>query len=395
MLRRMMRYALLLAALPALTVLAQPEEGQKHEVKYALPEGVYTMTSVQESATTTTAGEQEIKTKGERTLIWELNVPAPNDEGVKKATLTLVRVVDTETGDAPATYDSTKPPEGQDPGMAFIYGPLVGHPVQVELDGIDDTVIQVTGLSELWNGLTEKATTPAQKQALAEARIATSDKGIEQLLRRLKTMMPRRPVAVGDDWKAGLRMDLPFVGEVRSRYDCKLTAVDEADAGRLAVIACDGAYKSTSPKPAKVMGVDMTISNLQVQEKSTLRVDLASGLVRSDDANTTFTAEITAKGEDGQETAFKVAGREDSKLTIQQGKPKIAAPTTGPAAPEDGEVPEDGEAPGGDDAPEDPAAPAAPATPGDNGGAPAGGSGPAGPTGDPASPEGAAVEAPQ
>jgi len=55
--------------------------------------------------------------------------------------------------------------------------------------------------------------------------------------------VPRKTVAVGDGWQAGLRIDIPVVGEVKERFDCKLQDIQAGAAGRVAIIGADGSYE--------------------------------------------------------------------------------------------------------------------------------------------------------
>lgn len=48
--------------------------------------------------------------------------------------------------------------------------------------------------------------------------IGHGDRMIEQAFRLMEGRMPRTPVAVGETWQRGLRLDVPRLGEVRVRY---------------------------------------------------------------------------------------------------------------------------------------------------------------------------------
>ncbi len=312
MLRRT-SFAAIVILLSASLSLAQT--GEKIKVHIAFPPGNYTMTQTEQGDTTTTIAGQVIKNKSSETAMWELAVAKPNDKGDKKATLKLVRIKTTDISDKTTSFDSDKPAEG-DPAKAFAYKPLIGLPVQIVLDS-DDSVVEVVGLDKLWNELADKARTPEEKSILVETRMGLGDKAIEQALRRLECVAPKNAVSANDTWKGSMRVDLPMIGEIKARYDCKLQSVDAAAGGQVAVIASEGKYENTSAKASKINGIDVTVNKLEVAEKSILRVDVKTGLAQADQRTMEVSAEVKVKGEDGKDVNAQVKTSNSSTMTIE------------------------------------------------------------------------------
>ena len=314
MLRRTSIVAVAVAVL-LVSSLSQAQNGEKIKIRIAYPPGTYVMTQTEQGDTTVKFGEQEMKTKSSETAVWELAVGKPSDKGDKQVTLKLAKIKTTDVGEKTTSFDSEKPGEG-DSAKAFVYKPLLGMPVQVTLDS-DDSVVEVAGLDKLWNSLADQAKTNDEKSALVEIRMGLGDKAIEQALRRLECVAPKNAVSANDTWKGSMRLDMPIIGEIKARYDCKLASVDAAAGGQVAVIVSEGKYENTNPKPSKINGIDVTVGKLDVTEKSTLRVDVKTGLARADQRTVEVDAEVKAKGEDGKDVNAKVKSINNSTMTIE------------------------------------------------------------------------------
>lgn len=318
----MIRRTTLLAAwsvlLLASAVFAQKAE-EKVTLKHAFPPGEYTLTESSQAESTTEFEKQGMapqKSQTSDSLTWNLNVGRPNEKGEKKVTLKLMRVVTENSADKSLAFDSDKPAEGQNAGLAFVYKPLIGLPVEIVLD-TDDSVVQVSGLNKLWTELAEKATTAEQKDAVALIRMELGDKTIEEALRRMESVTPRNAVAAGDSWKAGIRVELPLIGEIKIRYDCKLQSIDSTPSGRLALIACKSVFESSNPQSAKLSGVDVTIAKLQAEENSTLKKDVTTGLTLSDEKKAALTINIKAKDEKGNDILATIRVNRTTSVTIK------------------------------------------------------------------------------
>ena len=325
------------ALLLAISIAAGPATADPRiEVRRAFPPGDYLMTTNSRAeGLTEIAGERQ-SSRDQSREVWRLAVGTPDagggdTDGGKPLRLRLIEVRTAgQDGGQSYRYDSTRP-DRQEGGLGFAYGPLMQTEVAVTLDA-DDTVVEVSGLDRLWDGLAPQAQTPLQKGLLAEMRIAMGDKGLETNFRRLEALMPKNPVAVGDTWKAGVRVDLPMVGELKVRYDCRLAAVEPGPDGDIAVIEVQSDYRLTRPKTIEVEGVEVRLTSIEMQEQGTLRTNLRTGLLVSDTTTRTATVQGSAgQGDQQQPVSTRTRTQSTSTLTAAgQGAPPKGSEATDP-----------------------------------------------------------------
>ncbi len=308
--------------------IAPAAGSEKVKLKFALPPGVYTMTQGDTVTTEMVIDGQPQKSSGQSEMIWKLTVGAANDKDEKKVVARVVKVV--EIKDGQVIFDSTDPAK-QNADKAFAYKPLMETDVIMTLD-TDDAVIEVSGLNKLWDSLSPKAGNVEQKSTLASLRIELNDKAIEQSFRRLEAVYPTKALAPGETWKAGLRVDMPYIGEIKCRYDCTLKEVKVAQAGgKAAVIAVQGKYELASPKETTVEGTPLTITKLVVQEKSTVTVNVATGLAVSDEKAMEVASEFKAVGEDKKEVVITSKSTTKAKTIFAAGEPVLTPAASPPA----------------------------------------------------------------
>jgi len=298
--------------LPCAIGLAQ---GDKVTIKYGWEPGVYIMTQTSTSVSEQVVGKEKLKSKSTSTVVWELNVGVPGGKGEKKIAAKVLKCRFQEEGDLPMSYDSEAAAGTQDKNAVFVYEPLLKTPVEITMDA-DDAIVEVSGLDKLWTDLGTKAATDEQKMRLAEVSIEFGDKVVEQSIRRLESAVPKKPVAVGDKWTAGVRSDLPVVGEIKQRYDCSLKGIEDTANGKAAVVEMDATYELAKPRPGKVQGVEVTISKLFVTETGELRFDLAKGIVSCDEKKLKISSVVEAADEKGNPIKLESSSDNEVKVTI-------------------------------------------------------------------------------
>ena len=298
-----------------LPLWASQAQENKIEVKRAWPPGVYEMTQTSKSRGVQTVGSQSSKTGSTDTMVWELRVNEPNAQGEKKIMAKIVKCQITEEGDSPSSYSSEVPAGRQNKDDEFVYRPLVGANVEITLDS-DDDVIEVIGLDKLWTELSARASTEGQKGRLAGISIALGDKTVEQSLRRLESIVPKKTVATGEKWTAGIRSDLPFIGDVKQRFDCSLKGVEETPSGKLAVVQVEGKYETTKPRQGKIQGQEVMVSSLDVSEKGDVKFDIGTGIAAVDEKTLNVSAVLDATDEKGQALKVMVKNTEDVRTVI-------------------------------------------------------------------------------
>ena len=281
------------------SVSAAEEPGAKARVTIGWPEGTWVMTVVSQTEGRTTIAGEEVPSSDRSTQVWQIDVARPDDKGEKRAKMQLVEIrSEGQSGGEAYRYDSRGGGE-QKGGHDFVYKPLMAAEVIVTLDA-DDTVIETAGLSKLWDELAGKVATDEQKSLVAEMKTGMSDRSFEAQFRRLESLMPKSQVAVGDTWKSGVRLDLPIIGELKARYDCKLAALEKSADGDLAVIEASSHYAQSSPKASSMMGVDVALNKVDLEEKASLAVSRRTGLAVRDESRriATIAGKATAEGEE-------------------------------------------------------------------------------------------------
>lgn len=322
------------AAVLFLSATAIMAQGEKVAMKRAWPPGNYVMTQTETSQSEQMVGNQPVKSNSSSTSVWELTVGEPNEKGEKKIAAKVVKHRLSEEGDTAYSYNSEAPAQEQDKDLAFVFGALLGTPVEITLDA-DDAVVEVSGLDKLWTDLLAKATTDTQKGLIAQESIELADKTVEQSLRHTESIVPTKDVAVGDKWTAGIRIDLPLVGEVKQRFDCSLKGVEDSPAGKLAVIQVEAKYESTKPRPGNIQGQEITVSKLEASEKGDVKFDLATGIAASDEKTMTVSAVLDTTDEKGKPLKVTVKANNSVTTTIAPaGKADVTPPepTQGTAA---------------------------------------------------------------
>ncbi|MFH0729874.1 MAG: DUF6263 family protein [Pseudomonadota bacterium] len=310
------RTALALASMLFFSSTQSQAEENKVVVKHAWAPGAFIMTQTMKSRGEQMIGQQTIKTGSAETMVWELRISEPNTKGEKKIMAKIVKCQFTQEGDSPSTYDSEAPADQRNGDDAFVYGPLIGAPVEVTLDS-DDAVIEVSGLDKLWTELSAKASTDAQRGRLAEVSIDLADKTVEQSFRRIESIVPKKAVVVGEKWTTGIRSDLPLIGEIKQRFDCSLKGVeDTASGGKRAVVQVAASYEATKPKPGKIQGQEVTVSKLDMTEKGDIKFDLDTGLAADDEKTLTVSAVLDTTDEQGQPLKVMVKSTNDIRTTI-------------------------------------------------------------------------------
>ncbi len=310
--------------LPGAAIAGFGLSGQKHSVKLKYPPGTYRLTQTSVSNGSTIIDGQEDKSQDEDRMTWTFTVPAPDEQGGKTAVLKLTEVL--EKSDGQEVWNSAQPDDGS-AGSAFVYKAIMAADVQVVFDA-DDALVEVVGLDKVLSEVSDAAQTDEQRMAVAEHG-AFGDKFIERQFRTMESIMPRSAVALGDKWQAGLRVELPMVGELRTRFDCAAKAVR----GGKVVIGATGVHEVSRPREVTVQGQRATVAKLVVKDDVTLTVEIASGRVLAMDTVSKGDIAIVAKGENGEDINVAVKVDTKNSLTMaQEGAEPAQQETPVPAA---------------------------------------------------------------
>ncbi len=183
------------------------------------------------------------------------------------------------------TYDS-KDPAKSDPKLAAMSG-MLNKPFTMEVSSSGE-IKKVEGLSAIINGMGD-TTTPegiATRQQMAQS---FNDTAIKSMMQQALNIFPDHPVKPGDTWKKTYNMSMGVMGmTIDNEY--KLTSVS----GRTAHIDVNAKIKGGGASTAPEMK-NMNI-NLNGDQKGTMDVEVATGLVTDSKLKQNITGDISAMG---------------------------------------------------------------------------------------------------
>ncbi len=318
---RMTTRAFILATSAFLIFSTRGQCAEKQAIQSKYAPGIYRLTFITDSNNTTIVGTQQQQNPEMEKMVWRLTVPAADDQGNKNATLRLIEL--TEAANGKDLWNSSQPDQG-DQALAFFFQPIMVTDVQIQFDA-DDTVVQVSGLDQVITDTAAKATTDEQRLVAAQHMEALGDKVIENEFRTIETLLPRNPVAPGDKWQAGLRADLPMVGELKSRFQCTLQDVSDG----AATIAAHGIQEISRPKSITIQGQNATLTKVSVNDDIALKIDTKANRVQSLVGHSTGEIDISAKDQNGADVAARVNVDSKDTLTLE---PQPTGPAVNPLA---------------------------------------------------------------
>jgi len=187
----------------------------------------------------------------------------PDEKGNTRMLMQFKQIrMDTDAGQMQMHFDSAKPSAQQTPDIARIMDPLRKQVIELVADP-EGKVTCTKGLDTFWENQAAKASSPATAamvQALAEAL------GGEALAKRANEearFLPDKPVGVGDRWKFDYPSEVPNLGTLQLKGDCKVKSVKQTPLGPLALIEYKGRMtKEDEPKEMNFGGARMKLTKL-------------------------------------------------------------------------------------------------------------------------------------
>jgi len=308
-----MGWALAVVALAASVSFAADATGDKVLLKQKFTPGVWTMS-------TTMAGEQSVTVDGNaqpaqqmsQTFVWVQDISQPDKDGAKTLQMSLKQVKQSmNVGAQSAAYDSTGPADKQDPNFARVLGPILKAKIVAKI-GADGKVASVTGLNEIWDAVAKD--TPEMATFATQMKTQMGDNAIKDMITKSSEMLPEKAVGAGDDWQPTMKFNLPLAGECEVKQNCKLTEIQAATAGKIAVIQYEGNGKSTKETTTQMGAVTVTVQNMTSAQKGQLKFNVDTGMIDSLTMNTDGVMEFTAPGPEGK--TAKVVSKQKSKAEI-------------------------------------------------------------------------------
>jgi hypothetical protein len=160
------------------------------------------------------------------------------------------------------------------------------------------------------------------------------DFGLDQIqnlmLSRAVDYLPPGAVGAGEAWKATIKLNAPFLGNVNLLADCKLAGIEKTAAGRQALIDFDGKGGIDKPTEAKVGEVTVTIEKMAATQAGRLTFDLGRNMFSATKIAGDTAFEITAPGPSGQKMSSASKQAVQLEITVTPMAPGAAsAPAAG------------------------------------------------------------------
>jgi hypothetical protein len=232
------------------------------------------------------------------TMTAALSIGAPDNDGVRKASLIYRRIAyGVTSGIVSARYDSDDANTASGP-LASRMKPLVDVKISFETTA-DGNVQNVTGLEEVWDAMAKKN---AAMATMAEQ--MKKEFGGEQLKQMMGSglagYLPADPVAVGDAWRSSVKMTAPTVGAVSMDGNCKLASIEKAAGGRQALIDIDSRGTLDKPVEKKVGQTVMTFQKMDLHQAGQVAFDLERNMISAAKTTGESSLEMTMSTPDGR-----------------------------------------------------------------------------------------------
>lgn len=272
----MTRHLALLLSLLCSAALSAAET--TYELKQKYPPGeTYQITRQNIQQTMQIAG-RKMDNHIDQMIIAKRNISEPDDKGNKTVTTSFERLVQktvANNGLMVLTYDTDKPAEQQNAMLAKALKPMMDSKTTAVVND-QGKIIEHTGMDGI-----KKAAGPAGE-------ITPNDDQMKQMASQGQYLLPDRPVAVGETWKASQTNSMPM-GSIKIDYDVTLKEINNQDGRQIAVLEFKGKGNLQGGKTRQVGQAKLKIDKGTIEQKGTMLFDIQRG----DTFSSTLTQDLT------------------------------------------------------------------------------------------------------
>jgi len=321
-----------------LVVLALAAAGlaqEKITLKQQYPPGTYVMTMKQDMANTTAMGNNTMTSKMTMLMAMELTAEKPDANGQMLHMVYKRIVMNLSGGPMSTSFDSDKEDSAEDSPMASMYRALVGATIDVTMDP-NGNVTAVTGTDQMWDKMAKG--NPAIAAMMGKMKEQFGEGLFKELFSQSRKMMPTNPVAVGETWTNNIKQELPVLGKVTLKQDCKLKDIQKTPAGKIAVIEFTGKMTKDEAGPTtKEEGATPTptLAKLDMALAGTMKLDVDTGLMTSAEMTQKGDMDMSMSSPQGEAMKFSINQNIKTEMETVPGKYKPAAAPTTKAAEQD------------------------------------------------------------
>lgn len=292
-------FAFLFSALLITPVIAQ----EKYKLKYDYPDGKYEMLMKTDMDTVMDMGMKITTNQKQEQHINVVSEPRAAD-GTRKVSMEWTRmIVESSAMGQKQSYDSANEKDKDSP--LKMLGGMVGAKLTMTMDK-DNNVLKVDGIDEFWDKLTkdmgemEKAMMSAMKEQLTGSMTNNFDS--------FKEAMPNKEVAVGEKWTNKTKSEIPMLGKVDAEVQSELKNIATKDGAKIAEISSVSEIKSDEHE-VEMGPMKMKFENVEIKTNGVLLLEIESGLVTSNIADTEMKMTMSTPDAGDNKNAISVKGK--------------------------------------------------------------------------------------
>lgn len=309
---RILRGALCLVAclITLIAPAAARADGDEISIKYLWKAGQterYDMTQTAVSRIKSENGANQAQTTQIHNSTVRLEIPSVDESGVADARWTVekVRIEIRQIIGEPMVLDSADPAhrENRDAGPLFA---MIDRTVSFKISPAGE-VSDVSGVEPVLNELIARYKDDPNSEAILETlRQGFSDEQMRQQISQTLSVLPPKPVRVGESWEKVNELPVPIIGKVRNTETVTLVAVHEIGDTRQAEIRSNAIMKPVE------QAEDAAMKMGDSSAKHELLFNITKGLIQSYVIESEML--LTGTPEGGQPTIAEITTKTSLKL---------------------------------------------------------------------------------
>lgn len=303
------------------------------QLRQSFKAGRYKIQTTMASVNRTAQGPEGVRQGVDMELGLELQIQAPDANGAAKMTLQFRRIHQKVTVNDRVfkDYDSRLPWDETDSVTTGLKA-MMAATITFEL-AADGKARNLAGLDECWEPLIKAK--PGLTPVADDMKRQFGATMIEKLLSDPAKSFPPGPVTVGETWKTTTHTETPTVGDMKMEQDCKLLSVDQGPMGPAAAIEVAATGATEKSKTTKVRDQFLTVEHATTTQKTSMKIDLATGLPLTVKAAATTAMDVKIVSAAGEYSTVSPSQELKSETTISpagaEESPKPAAATSVPS----------------------------------------------------------------
>ena len=295
-------------------VLAADEKDKVSLVQKWQPDTTYVLT-IQNQMTNraTIDGEAKPEQKIDMQMGMEIAVGKKQANGEMPATIRYTFMKQKVTaGENVIAYDSQAPAQDQNQEMAKAIKPLLDAKLSATI-GTDGKFKDLKGLTALWDKMAEED--PQAAGMAAAMKQSLNDEAITKMINQQASILPQKPVGVGDSYEGKYTMQVPLLGEMNIEYQGKVKDIQKKDGDTIITLDCTSSLVKKEPTsvPANV-GFER-INSVNIEQKGQMKFSLLHGQFMEMDTQQTMNMSLVGKNE--QKVELSQQGNVLAKLEIK------------------------------------------------------------------------------